>query len=498
MNNPLQKKINYWLKTHVLTEKLNNILGIFILTILALSIAYISNIIALKGLIAILLALVAIPSLLLSITYLQIGLSIIVIISFFLLGIKKLVPSLPLGITLDVYIYLMFFMLIIKQLKSSNNNYFNNPITYLAIIWLIYNFIELFNPIASSQIAWFYTVRSIAGQLLLYFISLFVLNSLKITIQFIKLILGLSFLAALYGLYQEFFGLMAWERQWLFADMERYHLYFQWGRLRIFSFISDPMTFGILMANMGLFCFILVFGPFGFFKKIILLAMCLSMFLASAYSGTRTAFAIIPIGVIFFTFISMKREVWYLSFVALFFGTLFMLKSTGNPVLYRIQSAFKVKDDPSMQVRLENQAFIQPFIQQNPIGGGLGSTGAWGKRFSPNTMLANFPPDSGYVRIAIEQGWIGLLIYCCFLFFSMKHGIQAYFRTKNETIRIFYMAFLTLLFNLCVTNYTQEVIMQIPTSVIFYITLAALVRLKTFDGMDLSSRSEVFGHFRTR
>ena len=410
--------------------------------------------------------------------------SIIIVISFFLLGIKKLIPNLPLGIVLDAYIFLMFFMLIIKQLKNKNNSYFNNPITYLAIIWLIYNIIELFNPIASSQIAWFYTVRSIAGQLLLYFIALFVLNNLKITTQFIKLILGMSFLAALYGLYQEFFGLMNWERQWLFADMERYHLYFQWGRLRIFSFLSDPMTFGILMANMGLFCFILIFGPFNFFKKTMLLMMCSSMLLASAYSGTRTAFAIIPIGLIFFTFISMKKEVWYLSFVAIFIGTIFMLKSTGNPVLYRIQSAFKVKDDPSMQVRLENQAFIQPFIQQHPIGGGLGSTGAWGQRFSPNTMLANFPPDSGYVRIAIEQGWIGLLLYCSFLFFSLKYGIQAYFRTKNEKIRIFYLAFLTLLFNLCISNYTQEVIMQIPTSVIFYISLAALCLLYTSDAAD--------------
>ena len=489
MNKTLQNKFNYWLKTRFLIEKLNNVLGIVLLTILALMIAYVSNIIALKGLIVIALSLVAIPSLLVSITHLQIGLSIVVIISFFLLGIKKLVTNLPLGIILDAYIFLIFFVLIIKLLKNKNNDYFNNPITYLAIIWLIYNVIELFNPIASSQIAWFYTVRSIAGQLLLYFIALFVLNNLKIASQFIKLILGLSFLAALYGLYQEFFGLMQWEKQWLFEDMQRYHLYFQWGRLRVFSFLSDPMTFGILMANMALFCFILVFGPFSSFKKTMLLIACFTMLLASAYSGTRTAFAIIPIGLIFFTFISMKREIWYLSFIGIFLGTIFMLKSTENAVLYRIQSAFKVKDDPSMQLRLENQAFIQPFIQQHPIGGGLGSTGAWGQRFSPNTMLASFPPDSGYVRIAIEQGWIGLLLYCFFLFMSLKYGIQAYFRTKNEKIRIFYMAFLTLLFNLCIANYTQEVIMQIPTSVIFYITLAALIRLKTFDDASLAKIS---------
>ena len=53
-----------------------------------------------------------------------------------------------------------------------------------------------------------------------------------------------------------------------------------------------------------------------------------------------------------------------------------------------------------MRVRLENQRIIQPYIHSHPIGGGLGSTGIWGERFTPDSMLSSFAHDSGFVRIA--------------------------------------------------------------------------------------------------
>ena len=42
-----------------------------------------------------------------------------------------------------------------------------------------------------------------------------------------------------------------------------------------------------------------------------------------------------------------------------------------------------------------------------PIGGGLGSTGVWGQRFTPGSFLAMFAPDSGLIRVAVELGWVG-------------------------------------------------------------------------------------------
>ncbi|MGL1489090.1 hypothetical protein ACSTJG_25000, partial [Vibrio parahaemolyticus] len=78
-----------------------------------------------------------------------------------------------------------------------------------------------------------------------------------------------------------------------------------------------------------------------------------------------------------------------------------------NQNILRFQSAFRPNNDASYRVRIFNQARIKPYIWSHPIGGGLGSTGEWGKKFAPNSYLANFPPDSGYVRTTVELGYVG-------------------------------------------------------------------------------------------
>jgi len=199
------------------------------------------------------------------------------------------------------------------------------------------------------------------------------------------------------------------------------------------------------------------------------------------FSGTRTGFALIPIGIVFWTMLTLERTMVIATTCFLILGTIVIIMPTSNADLYRVQSAFKPTEDASLQLRLDNQAFIQPFIQQNPMGGGLGSTGVWGKRFSPNSPLSNFPPDSGYVRTAVEQGWVGLLLYCTLLGIILTVGIRKYVYTKDPKLRWLYITFLTLFFLLVIANYPQEAIILLPNSIVFYISAAILVRLNDFD-----------------
>jgi len=151
-------------------------------------------------------------------------------------------------------------------------------------------------------------------------------------------------------------------------------------------------------------------------------------------------------------------------------------------VIFRIQSAFiPDRSGDTMGVRFENQKKIKPFIQSHPFGAGLGSVGEWGQRFSPDTFLANFPPDSGYVRVAVELGWIGYLLYCWLLFVIIRTGLRYYLRVRNPQIKVIYLALTTMMFMLILASYVQEAIVQLPTSIHFYICLAILVRLKDFE-----------------
>ena len=148
---------------------------------------------------------------------------------------------------------------------------------------------------------------------------------------------------------------------------------------------------------------------------------------------------------------------------------------TSNPTLYRFQSAFRPSEDASFNVRTINQKRIQPYILSHPIGGGLGATGTWGQRFAPDSYLANFPPDSGYVRVAVELGWVGLLIFCILMFTVLKTGIDNYYKIKDPELKSYCLACVLIVFALNIGNYPQEALVQFPSNVYFYLVLALMV-----------------------
>jgi O-antigen ligase len=91
-----------------------------------------------------------------------------------------------------------------------------------------------------------------------------------------------------------------------------------------------------------------------------------------------------------------------------------MLKFTyigqSNNQIQRMGSALD-PNDPSLLVRLENQKRLSHYLSSRPLGGGIGSAGYWGLRFSPNTFLAQTPTDSWYVKIWAETGIVGLILH---------------------------------------------------------------------------------------
>ena len=63
----------------------------------------------------------------------------------------------------------------------------------------------------------------------------------------------------------------------------------------------------------------------------------------------------------------------------------------------------------------------------------------------------------------------------------MRWGIYYYFRVRDPVIKNMYLAINTVFFMLVIASYPQEAILQVPTSIIFYLFLAAIVKLKDFD-----------------
>ena len=470
-----------WLHEQFFLKKLQSPLGLLFLSALGVFMAFIISTLGMKYGAVVFVGVVGLPMFLFCLFDLPFGLSLIVFVSFMLNFVKKFV-NVPIGIAQDALVFIMFFVIIINQVKERDWKFAQHPISFWIVIWIFYNMIQVINPVAASQIAWIYTVRSVAGLILLYFVACYAFSSLEIILKTIKFILGMSFLSALYGLKQEWMGFSDGELAWLYSNPHTLELFFQWGRLRIFSFFSDPTTYGILMAYISVFCSILCLGPYRIGLKIVSGICVISCILAMAYAGSRTPIVLIPVGVIFYTVLNFRKEILIAAGGFFLVGTAFVLKSTSNAVVYRIQSAFILTNSQDVvDVRMKNQEKIQPYVQRHPFGGGLGSTGLWGRRFSPGAWLAEFDHDSGFVRLAVEVGWIGLILYMIFIYQCMRWGIYYYFRVRDPVIKNLYLGINTVFFMLVIASYPQEAILQVPTSIIFYLLLAAIVKLKDFD-----------------
>jgi len=410
----------------------------------------------------------------------QFGVAFMLLVAFFVQFIAKYNDA-PIGTSLDALLLISCFGILIRQILHKNWSFAKDPTSNWLLAWVYFNIFQVLNPAAESKLAWMYTVRSVAVLNILYFVACYAFNSLDRIKFMLKWVLGLASITALYAMKQEFIGFSAAEKSWLYADPERFQLFFQWGRMRIFSLFNDPMTFGVMMTYMGIFCFIMATAPMVWWKKFLLIVMGIIMLWTTALTGTRTCYILIPIGFVYFAMMTLTRNVLIGIAVFTVLGSVLILKSTSNPMIYRIQSAFRPSEDPSVLIRYYNQKRIRPYIYSHPIGSGLGSTGLWARRFTPDSFLAKFAHDSYYVRLAVEVGWIGLALYMMFLFTAIRRGIYYYVRVKDPTIKKLYLALITSLFILAVANYPQEAIDQLPTSLVVYIFIAAVVRLKDFD-----------------
>ncbi len=470
-----------WVGQRLWVQKFDNPLGLIILLMAMLPVPYILAKLDFKIGFLLFIVIIGLPLVGFVLFNLVFGLGLMLVVSMLVVYSAKFTTA-PIGTLLDLLILVSMLGILLRQIKERDWSFGKSPLGYMILIWLYFNLLQVLNPGAESKMAWLYTIRSVAIQLLVFFVGAYAFQKDKRGIEgILKLIIWMCFAFTLYGLKQQFFGFSAAEKAWIYSNKEIFERYYQWGVMRIPSFCYDPTTFGILAACFGMFCVVLAVGPTNKTQKTWLGIMAALSLWAMAYTGTRTAYVLVPIGGLFFAGMILNKNVVIATAVFGVLGTGFILKSSSSGVIYRIQTAFKPSEDASMNVRLENQKRIQPYIQSHPLGGGLGSCGMWGKRFNPDSELSKFPHDSSFVRMAVELGWIGLILYTLFHYIVIRTGLYYFFRCRDPFIKYTYAAITVWCFMLTVACYAQEAILQLPMNVIYNIFLAILVTLKNFD-----------------
>lgn len=471
---PKKETLRQTVRRLFLVEKLNNPFGYGLLFLLSLGIALAVSIGGMQAGMMAIAGLVAIPVVYSVVAYPRFGIFIYLSMAYLIMWFFKLGVNFPLGTLMDGMEALFILSLFIQQKRNKDWSQFKGPVSTMVLVWIGYNLFQIANPTAESRMAWVYTVRTVAVVMFMYFIFLYYINSKKYIRLICKLWISLAFFAALYAFKQEHIGFFPFEDAYLHSDPGIELLLFIGGVWRKFSIFSDPVAFSYNMVTASLLCIGLMTGNIAKWKKYVL-GFCVFFFLTvMLYSGTRGAYVLIPAAMILFSILRYNKKILMGVIIASVLAAGVIMVPTSNQTLYRFQSAFKPSEDASFNLRKMNQKRIQPYILSHPLGGGLGATGEWGKRFAPYSYLANFPPDSGYVRVAVELGWIGLFLFCLLVFTILKTGINNYFLIQDPELRSYCLAATLVVFALNIGNYPQEAIVQYPSNVYFYLVTALI------------------------
>lgn len=403
------------------------------------------------------------------------GFYLLMAANFLSVGLTRYI-DLPLGLFIDIILIAIFFIYFLKQFKDISFSQLKNPVFILVVTWMGFNFLQIVNPEARSFEAWFYAMRGVA----LYFILTLLVGYLCINHKsdfnwFITMWFLFSIAGALWGIKQLYIGLDEGEKAWLSVPgNSTTHLLF--GRLRVFSFYSDAGQFGASQAHTALVATILSISEKGTLKRIFFIVTALLCFYGMLISGTRGAFAIPVIGT--FTYLLLIRKFKVIAAGTIIMAVIiFILKFTfigqGNYQIQRLRSSLNPQD-ASFQVRLDNQKRLATYLNTHLLGGGVGSGGYWGQRFSPGTFLANLALDSWYVRIAAEYGYIGLVFYLTMMIVIVIYSLKQIKSGEEEDIRNQKIALLCGICGVLVASYANQVFGQMPTGVLMYLSIVFL------------------------
>jgi len=419
--------------------------------------------------------------------YPRIGLYLALISGFVGVGIGRYVPA-PTGLLVDVALALTLIGLIAKP-PSLLPVVLRSPLTVLVGFWLAYNLLQLFNPEGRSTAAWFYAGRGVFMYIALAVPAGLMLLSRSVDIRrLLSVWLAFSVLGALWGLKQKFIGLDSAELAWLSVPgNQTTHVLF--GKLRVFSFFSDAGQFGAAQAHAAVVAMVLALGPCRTRRRIVLLFVALLTGYGMLISGTRGALAVPAVALVGYLVLSRNWKVLILGTMCLCAGYGLLRYTYVGQGVYEVRrmrtAVIQGTDNPSFQVRLENQRRLKEYLRSRPFGGGVGSAGYWGTRFTPGTFLADLPLDSWYVRIAAEQGPVGLVLYGVLLLYICVAGLIRVLAVPDPHQRHSLLALYVGMLGILAASYGNQVLGQMPTGIVIYFTLGLLFAPPVAsDGMD--------------
>lgn len=403
--------------------------------------------------------------------YPRIGFLTFIIYCFLVPGLGRHIEGPQFGLGQDGLLLLTWLGVIFHRSGRFRFRHLKSDLVWLAIVWFIITVLEIVNPERPSIIGWFYEMRSATLYWILSIpLAMLLLNKKSDIDLFLKIIIFISLAGAFYGIKQLYLGTDEMENRWLEAGAKKTHLLF--GKLRVFSFYTEAGQFGASQAHLAILCIILGTGPYTKKLKILFFTAGFIMFYGMLISGTRGAlFALVGGG---FTFLVLSGKVKILvigGMVGLLFFSILKYTSigSGNAEIVRLRTSLD-PNDASLKVRLDNQAILRDFLSTRPFGAGVGVLGMWGVKYNADKFISTIPPDSLYVKIWAMYGIIGFLIWFGTMLYITGKCAGIIWETRDPVLRNKLSAMLGGATGILLCSYGNEVLNQMPSSTIVYVS----------------------------
>ncbi len=418
------------------------------------------------------------------------GLYTAVSLGFLILGLSRYIKGLPLGMAMDGILFLSFIALIFNRFRERVDwSPVKKDITLLAAIWFAYSIFQVVNPESRNITAWMSGMRGISLYMMLIVpLTLLFLNTNKKLDTFLILWGVFSLLASFKGILQHTIGVDPWEKAWLDGGGAVTHVLF--GKLRIFSFLSDAGQFGANQAYSAVVAIIVSTVEKNTKRKIFFILVGVLGLYGMLISGTRGSISVPLAGFALYFILKKNKAVMFSGFLFLIVVFVFFKYTNigqNNSQIRRMRSAFD-PNDASLQVRLENQKKLKVYLASRPFGGGIGHAGVKAQKYLPNAFLSNVATDSWYVLIWAEQGIVGLLLHLFILFYILiKTTFLVWFHLRDPVLKIKIAALAAGMFGVMVASYGNAVLGTMPTSILIYTSMALMLSSKSLDTEALSS-----------
>lgn len=408
---------------------------------------------------------------------------ILFIVQYFFITIDRIINIDQIGVFIDCLTWSVLPIIIIQSALYHNIDWkrAKNVLSIGALIWMIYCMAEIVNP-SGMLTAWVLSRGLIANGFILTLYACVLIKNNKLLNTFLIVLSILTLIAIIQSFIQKFMGFNAIEQRWLNGGGYKTHLLA--SGTRYFSVFSDAGNFG---SHMG--CASLIFTITGLYIKskglkfyyiIIGLLSLYAMFL----SGTRGAM-IVPLGGLALYIIISKNIKAILSggttllFVYLFFA--FTTIGQSNALIRRMRTAFNPTEDASFNVRRDNQKRLAEYLKHKPFGEGLGLSGVENQKTS-SRFTTSIPHDSWYVKIWVETGVVGLILYISFLLVTViRGGYTIMYKIRDTELKGKLTALLCGIFGMMLSAYGNAFWGQYPTPIIAFTGLAIIMNGVSFD-----------------